>query len=72
MSYVLDMLKTGKVSMAEFRPVTVYGFRDYNPVSLDEYKQTATEVNEYLKLLLEAQRSEILKMCGVVCRRRLL
>lgn len=68
MSYILDMLKAGKVNMSEFKPVTVYDFLDYNPASLDDYKQTA----EYLKLLLEAQKSEIWRMCEVVCRRRLL
>ena len=72
MSHILDMLKAGKVDMSEFKPVTVYDFLDYNPASLDEYKQTATEVNEYYKLLLEAQKSELLKMCWKVCRRRLL
>lgn len=72
MSYILDMLKAGKVDMSKFKPVTVYDFFYYNPVSLAEYKQTATEVNEYLKLLLEAQKSELLRMCGEVCRRRLL
>jgi len=72
MSYILDMLKAGKVSMAEFKPVKVYAFLDYKPASLAEYEQTATEVDEYLKLLLEVKKSEILKMCGEACRRRLI
>lgn len=72
MSYILDMLKAGKVNMSEFKPVTVYDFLGYNPVSLAEYEQAAIEVNEYLKLLLEAQKSEILKTCYKVCRRRLI
>ena len=68
MSYILDMLKAGKVDVSEFKPVTVYDFFDYRPVSLDEYEQAA----EYLKLLLEAQKEEVYKICAKTCGRRML